>query len=161
MPETTADQPINPAIGKWAGPLGLPEFGKISEADLEAAIDVALPAHLAEIDAIASASAAPTFENTVIALELAGPLLSRASAIFWNIAGANTNDALQALERKLAPEMARHHSAVTMNAALFQRIEPLCEPADARQGLLLRHSRHARRLLFRWRSMRRRTRGRR
>ncbi len=125
MPETTADQPINPAIGKWAGPLGLPEFGKISEADLEAAIDVALPAHLAEIDAIASASAAPTFENTVIALELAGPLLSRASAIFWNIAGANTNDALQALERKLAPEMARHHSAVTMNAALFKRIDAL------------------------------------
>ena len=125
MSHATADQPINPAIGKWAGPLGLPEFGKISEADLEAAIDAALPAHLAEIDAIASASAAPTFENTVIALELAGSLLNRASAIFWNIAGANTNDALQALERKLAPEMARHHSAVTMNASLFKRIDAL------------------------------------
>lgn len=125
MPQAAAGQPINPAIENWAGPLGLPEFDKISEVDLEAAIDIALPAHLAEIDKIANASVAPTFENTIIALERAGSLLNRASAIFWNIAGADTNDVLQALERKLAPKMARHHSAITMNAALFKRIDAL------------------------------------
>ena len=111
MPEAVvADLAVNPAIAAWAGPLGLPEFSKISEADLEIAFEVALPAHLAEIDAIANAEAPPTFENTIVAIELAGSLLSRASAIFWNLTGAHTNDALQTLERKLAPEMARHHS---------------------------------------------------
>lgn len=125
MPHPTSNRMIYPDIGNWAGQLGLPEFEKISEADLESAFELALPNHLSEIDAIVNASARPTFENTIIALELAGSLLDRASSIFWNLASAHTNDALQALERKLAPEMARHHSAVTMNAALFKRIDEL------------------------------------
>lgn len=131
MPDAVAaDLPINPAIASWAGPLGLPEFNKISEADLEAAFNVALPAHLAEIAAIADSSDAPTFDNTVIALERAGALLDRVSAIFWNLTGAHTNEAIQALERKLAPEMARHRSAVSMNAALFKRIDALYQARE-------------------------------
>lgn len=95
----TAD--INPAIGQWNGPLGLPEFDRIDDNDFKAAFDAALPAHLAEIEAIAENPDAPTFDNTIVALETAGMLLNRTSGIFWNLSGANSNDTLQALERDL------------------------------------------------------------
>ena len=122
---------VNPAIATWTGPLGLPDFARIEDRDFEAAFALALPAHLAEIDAIANNSEAPTFANTIVALELAGPLLTRASDIFWNIAGSNTNDTLQALERKLSPEFSRHASAITMNGALFARIDALYQKRES------------------------------
>ena len=124
-PKTAALSDVNPAIATWTGPLGLPDFATIDDRDFDAAFAVALPAHLAEIEAIANNPAAPTFENTIVALELAGELLTRASDIFWNIAGSNTNDTLQALERKLSPEFSRHYSAITMNSKLFGRIDAL------------------------------------
>jgi len=122
---------VNQAILKWDGPLGLPAFARINDQDFDTAFDVALPAHLAEIDAIAKDPEAPTFENTLVALELAGDMLDRAASIFWNLSGANTNDVIQALERKLAPEMARHSSAITMNRALFERIDTLYQAREA------------------------------
>ncbi|MEX2618166.1 MAG: M3 family metallopeptidase [Alphaproteobacteria bacterium] len=122
---------VNPAIATWSGPLGLPEFARIDDRDFEAAFAAALPAHLAEIEAIAGNPDTPTFENTIVALERAGELLTRASGIFWNLSGANTNDTLQALERRLSPEFSRHYSAITMNRALFERIETLYRDIDA------------------------------
>ncbi|MEQ9124986.1 MAG: M3 family metallopeptidase, partial [Alphaproteobacteria bacterium] len=127
---TAASTEFNPAIEFWGGPLGLPEFGRIGVADLEAAFDVALPAHLAEIEAIAADPAAPNFENTIVALERAGDLLSKTSDIFWNLASAHSDDALQALERALSPRMSRHRSAITMNGALFARIDALYRQID-------------------------------
>jgi peptidyl-dipeptidase Dcp len=103
--EITAVSDFNPAIATWTGPLGLPDFRRIEYRDFEAAFAAAFTAHSAEIDAIAVNPEEPTFENTIAALERAGELLTRASAIFRNLAGANTNDTLQALERKLSPEM--------------------------------------------------------
>ncbi len=76
---------LNPAIATWTGPLGLPDFSSIDDRDFEAAFAVALPAHLVEIEAITNNGEEPTFENTIAALELAGALLTRASAIFWNM----------------------------------------------------------------------------
>ncbi|MBT5458972.1 MAG: M3 family metallopeptidase [Rhodospirillaceae bacterium] len=132
MPRSTvANSDVNPAIASWAGPLGLPEFGKIEDSDFEAAFAAALPAHLAEIEAIASNAEAPTFDNTIVALELAGDLLDRVSGIYWNLTGANTNDTLQALERKLAPELSRHRSAIMMNRALFERIDTLYQNCES------------------------------
>ena len=118
---------VNPAIAAWTGPMGLPDFSAISEADLEAAFMAAMPAHLAEIEAIAGDPAEPTFENTMVRLEKAGELLTRVSAIFWNLAGADTNDALQTIERRLSPLLARHSSAIVMNRRLFARIDALWE----------------------------------
>ena len=123
--KTTAVADVNPAIATWTGPLGLPDFASIDDGDFETAFAVALPAHLAEVEAIANNTDAPTFDNTIVALERAGALLTRASDIFWNLTGANTNDTLQALERKLSPEFSRHHSAITMNGALFVRLDAL------------------------------------
>ena len=126
MPRKTAATPdVNPAIISWTEKLGLPDFWSIEDRDFEAAFSLALPAHLAEVDAIANNPEDPTFENTVSALELAGELLTRTSDIFWNLVGANTNDTLQELERKLSPELSRHHSAIMMNRSLFSRIDAL------------------------------------
>jgi len=116
---------INSALTDWQSPMGLPEFARIDNGDFAAAFAAALPAHLAEIDAIAGDPSAPTFENTIVALERAGEMYERVSGIFWNLSSANTNDTLQALERELSPELSRHHSTIMMNADLFARIDTL------------------------------------
>ena len=116
---------INSALTEWDGPMGLPAFERIDDEDFAAAFAAALPAHLAEIEAIAEDPAEPTFENTIVALERSGDMYSRVSGVFWNLSGADTNDTLQALERDLSPELSRHHSKIMMNGALFARVDAL------------------------------------
>ncbi|MEL0012377.1 MAG: M3 family metallopeptidase [Alphaproteobacteria bacterium] len=116
---------VNPAILDWQGPVGLPNFGNIEDSDFEVGFATALPAHLADIDAITNNPEPPSFENTIVALERAGELYERVSGVFWNLAHADSNDARQALERKLAPELSRHASKITMNTALFARVDAL------------------------------------
>ncbi|WP_455269766.1 M3 family metallopeptidase [Rhizobium herbae] len=123
----TSSPALNPAITDWNGPDGLPRFEAVSDSDFAASFEAALAEHETEIDVIANNSAAPTFENTIVALEIAGDSLSRVSSLFWNRAGAHTNDAIQALERDISPKMSRHYSKIGMNAALFQRIDQLWE----------------------------------
>ncbi|MEL0114565.1 MAG: M3 family metallopeptidase, partial [Rickettsiales bacterium] len=128
--QTHSETGLNPAIGEWSGPLGLPAFSAIDDSDFEPAFDAALRAHLADIDAIAENPQVPTFENTIVALERAGALLTKVSGIFWNLTGAHTNDTLQALERKLSPELSRHYSTIVMNRPLFERVDRLYENRD-------------------------------
>lgn len=118
---------FSPAVYEWNGPNGLPRFEAVSDEDFAPAFDVALAGHDAEIDAVATNPETPTFANTIIALEIAGDNLSRVSSLFWNRAGAHTNDAIQALEREIAPKMSRHYSKIGMNADLFRRIDTLWE----------------------------------
>ncbi|MDO9416548.1 M3 family metallopeptidase [Pararhizobium sp.] len=127
---------LNPALTNWNGLHGLPRFDLVDDGDFAAAFDAALREHDAEIDAIANNPEAPTFENTLVALEIAGDALSRVSSLFWNRAGANTNDTIQTLEREVAPKMSRHYSRIGMNAALFGRIDALW---DQRETLGLSH----------------------
>ncbi len=112
-------------LTRWNGAHGLPAFALIRDEDFAAVFDAALAAHKAEIDGIANNRDAATIANTLEALELSGEPLERVSAIFWALAGANSNDAIQALEREIAPKMARHGSEISMNAALFARIDDL------------------------------------
>jgi len=112
-------------LTRWQGRLGLPDFSALSDGDFAPVFDAALAAHVKEIDAIAGNTQAPTVENTLSALELAGDPLDRVSSIFWCRAGAHTNDAIQALEREIAPKMSRHFSAISMNEQLFARIDAL------------------------------------
>lgn len=128
------ETPIDPALVEWTGLNGLPRFDLVRDEAFAASFDAALAAHEAEIDAIAGNPDVPTFENTVVALEIAGDALSRVSALFWSRAGANTNDTIQALERDIAPKMSRHYSKIGTNAALFKRIDALWE---GRAGLNL------------------------
>lgn len=128
------ETPIDPALVEWTGLNGLPRFDLVRDEAFAGSFDAALAAHEAEIDAVASNPDVPTFENTVVALEIAGDALSRVSALFWSRAGANTNDTIQALERDIAPKMSRHYSKIGTNAALFKRIDALWE---GRAGLNL------------------------
>ena len=99
MPATTdPTSEINTGLIYWRGPMGLPEFNRIDDHDFVAAFASALPAHLEEINAIAGNPNAPTFENTITALERAGEMYDRVSKVFWNLSGANTSDTLQVLE---------------------------------------------------------------
>jgi len=121
---TQVDLAAHP-LTHWTGPLGLPDFSALRDEDFGPVFEAALAAHEAEIAVIANAAEAATVENTLAALELSGKPLDRVSSIFWLRAGAHTNDAIRALEREIAPKMARHFSAISMNAALFSRIDAL------------------------------------
>jgi peptidyl-dipeptidase Dcp len=117
-------------LANWTSPLGLPEFAALDDREFAAAFDAAIAAHRAEIDAIASSTEEPTIENTLAALELAGEPLSRISSIFWCRAGAHTNETIQAEERRIAPKMSRHFSAIHADERLFARIDRLYAARD-------------------------------
>ncbi|CAD7043146.1 peptidase M3 [Pseudorhizobium endolithicum] len=122
---------INPALIDWTGHEGLPRFDLIEDENFAGAFDAAMAKHDAEINDIASDPREPTMENTIVALEIAGDELSRISALFWNKAGAHTNEVIQALEREIAPKMSRHYSKIAMNEALFRRVDGLWETRDS------------------------------
>ncbi len=121
----------NTALFAWNGPLGLPEFDKIEGGDFAEAFELALVEDRADIDEIAGQSAEPTFENTIQALELSGEKLSRTSAVFWNLLGADSDDDLRALERDIAPKLSRHMSETSANKELFARIDELWQGREA------------------------------
>jgi peptidyl-dipeptidase Dcp len=116
----------------WTTPFGMPPFDRIGAEAFAPAFARALAAHKAEIAAIAGSSEAPTFQNTIAAMEGAGRMLDRVASVFFNLAGADTNEALQAIERDISPVLARHGDEIVMNAPLFARIEALF---DRRQSL--------------------------
>lgn len=126
----TVHMTINPALVTWNGVHNLPLFEAVRDEDFAAGFDAALALHDAEIKEISENSQAPDFDNTIVALEIAGDELSRISALFWNKAGAHTNDVIQSLERDIAPKMSRHYSRIAMNVALFARVDALWQARD-------------------------------
>jgi peptidyl-dipeptidase Dcp len=115
----------NPFLQEWTGPFGAPPFGSIAPAHFGPAFERAFAAHDAEIAAIAADPAAPSFDNTIAALELSGRLLGRVTDVFRALAGAHTNEALLQIERDIAPRRARHWDGILHNAPVFGRIEAL------------------------------------
>jgi peptidyl-dipeptidase Dcp len=115
----------NPLLADWTGPFGLPPFGVITTDLFRAAFDHALAVHRAEIDAVAADPAEPTFANTIEALERGGRALDRVSNVFFVLAGADTNDAIETVERDISPLLARHSNALYLDRALFARIASL------------------------------------
>ena len=122
MTRSAAD---NPLLSPWTGPFEAPPFAEIDVADFRPAFDAALAENVAEIDAIADAVSAPSFENTIAAMERAGAKLDKVCAVFFNLASADTSDALQEIEMAMAPILSRHSSAIYLNEALFRRIDTL------------------------------------
>jgi len=120
----------NPLLAPWTGPYGLPPFAQVRAEHFAPAFEAAMRDHLAEIDALAAASDAPTFANTVAAFDRAGRLLERVSELFHNLTSSETSAALQAVERDMAPILAAHDSRVYTHAALFARIDALHEARD-------------------------------
>jgi len=115
----------NPLLTAWTQPFGLPPFGEIESAHFRPAFDIALDDHRKEIDAIARQPEAPTFDNTIAALERAGKRLTDVGSVFWHLASADTNADLQEIEREMAAALSRHAADISMNADLFRRIDAL------------------------------------
>jgi peptidyl-dipeptidase Dcp len=122
----------NPLLSAWSTPFGLPPFADIRPQDYVAAFDTAMAEARADIDAIAGQADAPTFDNTIGAMETSGEALTRVSRTFYNLTGAHTNPELQAIEREMAPKLARHGSETLLNPKLAARVFALW---DQRAGL--------------------------
>ncbi len=120
----------NALLSDWTGPFALPPFAAIRDEDFAPAFDAALSQARANIAAIAGNAEPPTFANTIAALELAEGLLDRVSGVFYNLSGADSNPAREALMRDLAPRMSAFSSEVTNNKALFSRIEALWQTRE-------------------------------
>ena len=116
---------MNALLGTWDEPFGLPPFGAITDDDFAPAFAAALADDRAAIDRIAADPAAPSFANTIEAMERAGRGLHQVAAVFFNLAGAHTNDTLEALQRDLSPKLAAHSSETMMNRDLFARVDAL------------------------------------
>ncbi|GAA0781785.1 M3 family peptidase [Roseibium denhamense] len=120
----------NPLLTDWTTPFDLPPFDDIAPSHFEEAFDAAMSEARSEIDGIAQDTTAPTFTNTIIALEKSGKRLTKVAGTFFNLSGAHTNPELQEIERKIAPKIARHASETLLNPDLFQRIATLWEQRD-------------------------------
>ena len=119
----------NPLLGEWTGRFGMPSFAGLEPSHFAPAFAQALADHRAEVNAIAANPAAPDFDNTVGAMERSGVLLNRVSNVFFILAGADTNEALEAVERDISPLLARHNNEIYLNEALFQRFDGLQQRA--------------------------------
>ena len=137
---TPVAAPYAPVIPKGTGifaepsalPFQAPDFAQIKESDYEPAIEQGIAIKLAEIDAIANNPAAPTFENTMLAMENAGSMLTRVTYVFGALTSANTNDAMDAIDSRTSPKLTALRDAITLNPRLFGRIKVLY---DNRQNL--------------------------
>ena len=120
----------NPLLEEWTGPFGAPPFAAIRPAHFRPAFAQAFAEHRAEIAAIVENPQPPNFANTIAAFERAGRTLERVSAVFFHLAGADTNEEIEAIEREIAPLVARHDAEIHLNDALFARIDTLYPARD-------------------------------
>ena len=120
----------NPLLAPWTTPYELPPFDQITDDHFAPAFEQALAEHLTEVEAIADNPEAPTFANTIEALEGAGEALDKVLGTFFNVAGSDSNEARQALQRDFSPKLAAHSSAIYANKALFARVNSLWEARD-------------------------------
>jgi peptidyl-dipeptidase Dcp len=115
----------NPFAAASPLPLHYPQFDRIRDTDFAPGFDAGMVEQLAEVRAIADNPAAPTFDNTLVALERSGQVLDRAQTVFYNLVGADTNDARNKLRSDYAPRFSAHTDAILLDGKLFARIESL------------------------------------
>ncbi|MEM1179802.1 MAG: M3 family metallopeptidase [Acidobacteriota bacterium] len=120
----------NPLLEDWDTPFGTPPLDVIEEAHFLPAYDAALASHSAEIDEIAANAEAPTFDNTLLAMQNAGANLGRISRVFSNLTSSASNDEIRAIQREMSPRLAAHSASITLNPDLFARIDTLYKTRD-------------------------------
>src|SRR5215204_4023192 len=119
-----AEADVNPLLENWSGPFGgLPPFDKVKVRDLKPALESAMAKNLKEIDHIAGSKAAPTFENTIEALERSGQTLRRVQTVFDIWTGSLSTPEVEKVEADMAPRLAGFSDKIFQNAELFGRIE--------------------------------------
>jgi len=142
--QTTGDGSVNTAAAASAGsqaanplfvqsplPLRYPQFDQLKDEHFAPAFDAGMARNLEEIEKIATGKSAPTFENTIIALEKSGELLGNARRIFGNLNGTDTNDTRKKINNEYAPKFAAHRDAIMLNPQLFERVEAVYNQRNA------------------------------
>ncbi len=123
-----------PSSNPFASPSPLldqaPPFDKIKDSDFLPAFEEGMKQQRAEIDAIADNPQPPTFENTIVAMERSGELLTRVAKVFFNLDQSDTNEARRKIKAEMAPKLAAHNDAINLNPKLYARIKALYEKRD-------------------------------
>ncbi len=119
----TLEEPENPLFSEFDTPFGVPPFDLIEDDHYLPAYEEAIREHKADIETIISNPEPPTFENTIVAYDRSGEMLSRVSPIFFGIRGANTNPRLQEIAREVTPMLSAHSNEIRFNQDLFERIK--------------------------------------
>lgn len=123
--------PSNPFYAASTLPFQAPPFDKIKDSDYQPAIEAGMAQQLKEMKEIADNPAAPTFENTIVAMEKTGQLFDRVMNVFNGVTGANTDPVLQKVQEIEAPKLAAHDDAIYLNAKLFHRVEAIYNKRDS------------------------------
>ena len=126
--------PGNPFYAKSTLPFQAPPFDKIKDSDYQPAIEAGMAEQLKEMRAIADDPAAPTVENTVVAMEKTGALFDRVMAAFSGVAGANTNPELERIQQEEAPKLAAHQDAIYLDGKLFHRVAAVYDAAGGAEA---------------------------
>ncbi len=125
--QRTIDNSCNPFFTEYQTPFGVPPFEQIKTEHYKPAFLQGMEEQVAEIEAIVNNTEAPTFENTVAAMDQSGALLEKVSYVFYGLNSCNTNDELQALSKELSPLLSKHSDDISMNAKLFERVKTVYE----------------------------------
>jgi len=113
----------NPFFGEYKTPFGVPPFSQIDTTDYMPAFIEGMKQQKAEIDELVNIKEAPTFENTILAFDRSGKLLTKVSKVFFALNEANTNEQMQAIARQVTPLTSKHYDDIYLNAGLFARIK--------------------------------------
>jgi peptidyl-dipeptidase Dcp len=117
----------NPFFSEYNTPFQVPPFDAIKPEHFIPAYEKGMEEETAEIEALVNNPESPTFENTIVALDRGGKLLSEVSRVFGGLSGANTNDELKAIQKEMAPRLAAHRDEISLNKKMFGRIKALYE----------------------------------
>ncbi len=120
----------NPFFTEWTTPFGVPPFDQIHEEHFLPAFERAIAEQRAEVEAIAQNPEPPTFENTLVALDATGMLMSKVSGVFYTLAGAETNDQIRAIAKEVAPMRSNLRDDRLMNPQLFERVKAIYEQRE-------------------------------
>ena len=129
-PTETRDM-TNPFFSPYETPFGVPAFDKIKLEHYLPAFEEGMKEQIAETQAIINNPEAPSFENTIEALENSGSLLNKVSAVFFNLNSANTNDEMQEIAQELAPKMSEHSDNIYLNSDLFAKVKTIWEAKES------------------------------
>lgn len=121
----------NPLLQEWNTPFGVPPFERIEISHYRPAVEAGMARHNEEIDAIANNPDAPTFANTLEAMDRSGQVLDRVTSVFYNQNSAHTNEAMQALAKEFAPQLSAHSDNILLNEDLFKRVQSVYEQRDS------------------------------
>ena len=127
----TNEMSDNPFFAEYGTPFEVPEFTKIKPEHYVPAFEEGIKQHAAEMDAIAENTEAPTFENTLVAMDKSGVLLDKVSSVFFNQFGANANDEIKAINKIVAPKLAAHSDNINLNPKLFARVKVVYDEQEA------------------------------